>query len=196
MNEKTRKLTFTAMFGAIAAVLMVLEFPLPFLIPSFVKMDFSELPALIAGFAYGPVSGVCVCLIKNVVKLIMGSHTSGVGELCNFLLGVCFILPSSLIYKKMKTRKGALIGAAVGAVLMAILSLPINYFISYPIYMQFMPLEAIISSYQEIIPGVNGLVSCLVIFNMPFTLIKGVIDAVLCFLIYKKLSPVLHKKIS
>lgn len=194
MNEKTRKLTFTAMFGAIAAVLMVLEFPLPFLIPNFVKMDFSELPALIAGFAYGPVSGIAVCLIKNVVKLIIGSHTSGVGELCNFLLGVCFILPSSLIYKKMKSRKGALIGAAVGAVLMAVLSLPINYFISYPIYMQFMPLEAIISSYQEIIPGVNGLVSCLIIFNMPFTLIKGVLDAILCFIIYKRISPVLHKK--
>lgn len=194
MNEKTRKLTFTAMFGAIAAVLMVLEFPLPFLIPSFVKMDFSELPALIAGFAYGPVSGIAVCLIKNVVKLIIGSHTSGVGELCNFLLGVCFILPSSLIYKKMKSRKGALIGAAVGAVLMAVLSLPINYFISYPIYMQFMPLEAIISSYQDIIPGVNGLISCLIIFNMPFTLMKGVLDAILCFIIYKRISPVLHKK--
>lgn len=194
MNEKTRRLTFTAMFGAIASVLMVLEFPLPFLIPTFVKMDFSELPALIAGFAYGPVSGIAVCLIKNIVKLIIGSHTSGVGELCNFLLGVCFILPSSLIYKKIKTRKGALIGAAAGAVLMAVFSLPINYFISYPIYMQFLPLEAIISSYQEIIPGVNGLISCLIIFNMPFTLIKGIIDTILCFIIYKRISPVLHKK--
>ena len=192
MNEKIRKMTFTAMLGAVATVLMFVDFSVPFM-PSFIKMDISELPALLAGFAYGPLSGVCVCLIKNLINLLR-TTTSGVGELCNFMLGVAFILPSSIIYKKMKTRKGAVIGAVVGAVLMAVLSLPINYFITYPFYSNFMPMDVIISMYQEIMPSVDGLLACLIIFNVPFTLMKGVIDAIICFLIYKPLSPILHKK--
>ncbi|MGN0443476.1 MAG: ECF transporter S component [Acutalibacteraceae bacterium] len=192
MNEKIRKMTFTAMLGAVATVLMFVDFSVPFM-PSFIKMDISELPALLAGFAYGPLSGVCVCLIKNLINLLR-TTTSGVGELSNFMLGVAFILPSSIIYKKMKTRKGAVIGAVVGAVLMAVLSLPINYFITYPFYSNFMPMDVIISMYQEIMPSVDGLLACLIIFNVPFTLMKGVIDAIICFLIYKPLSPILHKK--
>lgn len=192
MNEKIRKMTFTAMLGAVATVLMFVDFSVPFM-PSFIKMDISELPALLAGFAYGPLSGVCVCLIKNLINLLR-TTTSGVGELSNFMLGVAFILPSSIIYKKMKTRKGAVIGAVVGAVLMAVLSLPINYFITYPFYSNFMPMDVIISMYQEIMPSVDGLLACLIIFNVPFTLMKGIIDAIICFLIYKPLSPILHKK--
>lgn len=192
MNEKIRKMTFTAMLGAVATVLMFVDFSVPFM-PSFIKMDISELPALIAGFAYGPLSGVCVCLIKNLINLLR-TTTSGVGELCNFMLGVAFILPSSIIYKKMKTRKGAVIGSVIGAVLMAVISLPINYFITYPFYSNFMPMDVIISMYQEIMPSVDGLLACLIIFNVPFTLMKGVIDAIICFLIYKPLSPILHKK--
>ena len=192
MNEKIRKMTFTAMLGAVATVLMFVDFSVPFM-PGFIKMDISELPALIAGFAYGPLSGVCVCLIKNLINLLR-TTTSGVGELCNFMLGVAFILPSSIIYKKMKKRKGAVIGSVIGAVLMAVLSLPINYFITYPFYSNFMPIDVIISMYQEIIPSVDGLLACLIIFNVPFTLMKGVIDAIICFLIYKPLSPILHKK--
>lgn len=192
MNEKIRKMTFTAMLGAVATVLMFVDFSVPFM-PSFIKMDISELPALLAGFAYGPLSGVCVCLIKNLINLLR-TTTSGVGELSNFMLGVAFILPSSIIYKKMKTRKGAVIGSVVGAVLMAVLSLPINYFITYPFYSNFMPIDVIISMYQEIMPSVDGLLACLIIFNVPFTLMKGVIDAIICFLIYKPLSPILHKK--
>lgn len=186
-------MTVTAMLSAVATILMFLDFSVPFM-PSFIKMDISELPALLAGFAYGPISGVCVCLIKNLINLAR-TTTSGIGELCNFLLGISFILPSSLIYKFIKNRKGAIIGATAGAVLMAVLSIPVNYFISYPIYAQFIPIDTIISMYQEFLPGVNGLLACLVIFNVPFTLFKGIVDALICFLIYKPLSPVLHKKI-
>lgn len=193
MNEKIRKLTVTAMLSAVATILMFIDFSVPFM-PSFIKMDISELPALLAGFAYGPLSGICVCLIKNVINLAR-TTTSGIGEICNFLMGVTFILPSAMIYKYKKNRKGAVIGAVTGALLMAAMSLPINYFISYPIYAKFMPLEAIISAYQEIFPGVNGLLMCLIVFNIPFTLFKGAVDAIICFLIYKPLSPVLHKKI-
>lgn len=187
-TKRTHKIAVTAMLSAVATILMALDFPIPFLIPTFVKMDFSELPALLAAFSLGPVSGAVVCLVKNLVNLTMSS-TNGVGELCNFLMGICFVIPAGLIYRHKKTRAGALIGALAGAVVMALCSVPVNYFISYPFYTVFMPLDVIIAMYQELIPSVDGLMACLVIFNAPFTLLKGLLDMALAFLIYKPLSP-------
>ena len=190
--KRTHTLSVTAMLGAIATILMFLDFPIPFLIPPFIKMDFSELPALLAAFSLGPISGMAVCLIKNAVNLLH-TTTGGVGELCNFLLGCCFVIPAGLLYRYRKSRKYALVGAIAGAAAMALLSIPINYFISYPFYTSFMPLDTIIGMYQNLIPSVDGLLACLLIFNAPFTLLKGILDTVLAFLIYKPLSPLLHK---
>ena len=191
-RSRTHKIAVTAMLSAAATVLMALDFPIPFLIPPFVKMDFSELPALLAAFSLGPVYGVVVCLVKNLVHFVTMTTTGGAGEICNFLLGACFAIPAGVIYQHMKTRRGALIGVLTGAVVMAVLSVPLNYYISYPVYTKFMPIDAIISMYQQIRPSTNGLMECLVIFNAPFTLLKGVLTSVLCFLIYKPLSPILH----
>lgn len=191
---RARNLAVTAMLSAVAFVLMFLEFPIPFLIPSFVEMDFSELPALLAAFSLGPVYGVAVCLVKNVIHLFI-SDTAGAGEICNFLLGAVFTFFAGLIYQKKKSRRRALIGALVGAVLMGILSIPLNYYISYPIYAKFMPIDAIVNMYQQLRPSVNGLLECLVVFNAPFTLVKGLLTTALCFLVYKPLSPILHGKV-
>ena len=191
-TNHVHKIAVTAILGAVATVLMFLSFPMPFLIPSFVKMDFSELPALLAAFSLGPASGVAVCLIKNLIN-VFSTTTGGVGELANFLMGIFFVLPAGWIYRRKKTRKGAMIAAIIGAISMAVFSVPINYFISYPFYTSFMPLDVIIGMYQDLIPSVDGLLACLLIFNMPFTLLKGLLDVVLAFLIYKPLSPLLHK---
>ena len=190
-QAKTHKLVITAMLAAVATVLMFLEFSVP-IMPGFIKLDISELPALLASFSLGPIPGVAVCLIKNLVNL---THTStgGVGELCNFLLGVSFVVPAGLLYKKMKSRKGAFLGSLLGAFIMAVLSVPLNYFITYPFYAAFMPMEGIIGMYQLILPFVDGLLECLVIFNMPFTFFKGMLDVLIAFLIYKPLSPLLHR---
>ena len=187
-----RKLVGTAMLVAVATILMYLEFPIP-IMPAFIKMDVSELPALIAGFAYGPVSGVVVCLIKNLIKL-PSTSTAAVGELFNFVMGALFVGTAALVYKKIKSRKGAAIGSVLGAAVMAIVSVPYNYFIVYPAYVVFygMPLDAIVGMYQAINPGVDGLLACLLTFNLPFTFFKGLVDALICFLIYKPLSPILH----
>ena len=191
-TTKVRALTGTAMLGAVAAVLMYLEFPIP-IMPAFVKLDVSELPALIASFAYGPVSGILVCLIKNLIKL-PSTSTAAVGELFNFVMGALFVGVAGLIYKRNKTRKGAIVGALLGALVMAVVSVPYNYFIVYPAYvvMYHLPLDAIIGMYQAINPNVNGLLACLLVFNLPFTFVKGALDAALCFLVYKPLSPILH----
>ena len=191
-RSRTHRIAVTAMLSAAATVLMALDFPIPFLIPPFVKMDFSELPALLAAFSLGPVWGAAVCLVKNLINLTMSS-TNGVGELCNFLLGVCFVIPAGVIYRHWKTRWGALAAALAGAVLMAVCSVPINYFISYPFYTTFMPIDTIIGMYQELIPSVDGLLACLIVFNAPFTLLKALLDTLLAFLIYKPLSPLLHR---
>lgn len=183
------------MLSAVAFILMFIEFPIPMLIPSFVKMDFSDLPALLGAFALGPVYGAVISFMKNLLHIVIkGTSTACVGELCNFMLGAVFSVTAGCIYKHRKSRKTAILGALIGAAAMAVFSVPSNYFITYPAYVQFyhMPLEAILGMYQAILPSADSLIKCLVIFNMPFTLVKGLLDAALCMVIYKPLSPILH----
>ncbi len=189
----TRKLTSVAMLSAVSTVLMFFSFNVP-LMPSFIKMDLSELPALIASFTFGPVSGVTVCLIKNLINLFF-TTTGGVGELSNFLLGTMFVAPAGFIYQKMKTKKGAMFASVVGAATMAVLSIFTNYFITYPVYANLMaPMEAIIGAYQAINPNVETLIDALVWFNMPYTFVKGMLSVVITMLIYKPIAPILRGK--
>lgn len=184
-----RYLTVTAMLSAVAYILMFLDFSVPFM-PSFIKMDLSELPALIGSFAMGPLCGVIVCLIKNILHLFITS-TGGVGELSNFILGVAFVLPAALIYKRRKSRKTALLGSLLGAVFMGIFSIVSNYWLVYPVYYNFMPEETVLAAYQAILPSMKSILQCLVCFNMPFTVIKGLFSVVITFLTYKHISPIL-----
>ena len=194
-KDTTHKLTVAAMLSAVAFILMFIEFPIPMLIPAFIKMDFSDLPALMGAFALGPVYGVVISFMKNLLHIVIkGTSTACVGELSNFILGAIFSAVAGYLYKHHKSRKTAIIGAVAGAVAMGVLSVPSNYFVVYPAYVQFyhMPLEAILGMYQAILPSADSLIKCLIIFNLPFTLVKGLLDAVLCMLIYKPLSPILH----
>lgn len=192
INKRSQNIRFIVMTGvlsAVATVLMMLSFSVPFM-PSFIKMDFSEFPALIATFSMGPLSGVMVCLIKNLINLTM-TTTGGVGELSNFLLGVCLVLPAGLVYRFRKNRRAAFLAALAGSVIMGLASLPLNYFLTYPIYAKILPIEAIVGMYQAIFPKVDGLLSCLLIFNVPYTFLKGLIDTLLTFLLYKRISPLI-----
>ena len=198
-SQKTHRLAVAAMLSAVAAALQFVECSIP-IMPSFVKLDVSDIPALLGTFALGPWWGVAIQLVKNLLHLPFGS-SAGVGELCNFLLGGTFALVAGLVYHHRKDRRGALSGALLGALAMALVSLPLNYFFVYPAYVVVFgyPMEAIIGAYEAILGGVSHmptadpLLNCLVIFNVPFTLGKGLIDVLLCFLIYKPLSPLLHK---
>ena len=192
MNQRMhiRSMAATAVLSALSCVLMYLEFSVP-LVPSFLKLDFSDLPALIASFAFGPVSGVVVALVKNLIHLPM-TTTGGAGELANFLLCVCFVVPAGLLYRLVKGKKGALIGSLGGTVLMALVSLPVNYYITYPVYTSFMPMEAILGMYQALNPAVTDLWSALLMSNLPFNLFKGLLNVGITFAVYKKISPLLH----
>jgi riboflavin transporter FmnP len=186
-----RRITVTAILTAMAFVLMYLEVPLP-LMPPFLKFDFSEIPVLVGAFALGPVWGIVIELLKNLIHLPFGS-SAGVGELSNFILAAFFVIPAGLIYQKSKNKKGALIGSLVGALVMALVSFPSNLWFVYPAYVKVygMPMEAIIGMYSAILPSVTTLPKALLVFNVPFTLVKGLIDVLFTFLIYKRISPLI-----
>ena len=196
-NKKfnVRAITVTAVMSALGAVLMALEVAVPALIPDFIKLDFSELPALIVTFAYGPGWGILVCFLKNLLHLFFGS-TMGVGEVSNFVLGAVFTGVAGIIYKHHKDKKWAFLSCVIGAAAMAVFSIASNYFVVYPLYVKVLnfPEEAIVGMYSAIFPPADTLLKALIIFNVPFTFIKGMIDSVFCFLIYKRISPILKKQ--
>ena len=189
-----RKVTVTAIMSAMSLILMFIEFSIP-IMPSFIKLDISELPALITSFAFGPWWGVLVCLIKNLLHLT-ATHTSGVGELSNFLLGAVFVAVAGFFYKYKHNRKSAFIGSLVGSFAMAVAAFFINLFIVYPIYTRILiPEEAILGMYQAILPSMDSLWKSILVFNVPFTFVKGLISVVITFIIYHKISPILKGKI-
>lgn len=189
-----RALAVTAVMSAVGVVLQVLEFAIPALIPSFIKLDFSELPALITTFAYGPGWGILVCLVKNIIHIFFGS-SMGIGEVSNFILGAVFVGVAGIIYKRNRSKKFALISCLVGSAAMAVVSVATNYFVIYPLYIKVLGLteEAIVGMYSALLPAADTLLKSLIIFNVPFTFVKGLIDSILCFLIYKRISPILKK---
>ena len=132
-KNTTHNLTVAAMLSAVAFILMFLEIPLPMLIPSFVKMDFSDLPALLGAFALGPVNGVVISLMKHLLHIIIkGNTTAFVGELRTILIRRVFSAVAGFVYTRHKSRKPAILGALAGAAVMAVFSGPAYYFISYP----------------------------------------------------------------
>ncbi len=183
-------ITVTGILSAAAFVLQLIEFPVPMFMPTFIKLDFSDLPALLGAFSAGPLSGILIELIKNLLHVTV-SGSFGVGELSNFILGAIFTGVAGAIYKHKKTKKNAIIASVAGAAAMGVLSFPTNLFIVYPVYYNFMPKDVIVAAYQAIIPSVNSIEKCLLLFNVPFTIIKGLLNVILCFLIYKPLSPIL-----
>ncbi len=185
-----RKLVFTALLAALSAVLLkFLSFPLPF-IPAFITFDFSDVPAMLASLTMGPVSGLAVCLVKNLIGCF-GSMTGCVGELSNFILSSCLVVPAGFIAKK-TGYKGVIIACIAGAVAMALMGVASNYFIVYPLYTAVMPMEAIIGMYSAILPSADTLIECLLIFNLPFTFAKGLIAALISVPLYKRLRPIFN----
>nr|WP_027871534.1 ECF transporter S component [[Eubacterium] cellulosolvens] len=196
-NRKTgigvRYIAVTGILAAIAFVLMLIEIPVAFIMPYFIKFDFSDLPALVGAFSMGPICGVLIELIKNLFHIFV-SGSFGVGELSNFMLGGVFTFVAGVVYRYNKNKKGAVIGAIAGAVAMAVISYPFNLYIVYPVYFNFMSKDAVLNAYQAILPSVDSIEASLLIFNVPFTFVKGMIDVLITLLIYKPLSPILKGK--
>lgn len=196
MNKfKTKYITEIGVLSAIAAVLMIFEFPLWFA-PSFYKLDVSELAPLIGGFALGPLAGVIIEGLKIVIHLILeGTSTFFVGDISNFIVGCSFILPASLVYKYNKTRTGAIYGMLVGTISLALVGSAINAFFLIPAYSKILnlPIDRIVAMGSAINSSIDS-VSTLVLYAVvPFNLLKGTIVSSITLLIYKKISVILKK---
>lgn len=193
-SNKTRKLVEIGMLGAIATVLMLFEFPIPFIAPPFYELDFSEVPVLVGAFALGPMAGASIELVKILINLLInGTATAFVGEIGNYLLGCSFIIPAALIYKKRKTKKNALIAMVIGTIVMTVFGCFLNAYILLPTYATAfgMPIDAIVGMGSAINANINDVMTFVIIAVAPFNIIKGIIVSVITLLIYKHISPIL-----
>ena len=182
----------TGILTAIAAILMILEMNLP-LMPAFLKFDFSEIAVLLATFSMGPLTGILVELRKTRIHYPF-TTPSGVGELANFLVGASFVGTAGLIYRLKKTRRGAALGMVAGTLAMTAAACLVNYYITLPFYFKFIPLEQIVAACQAV--GnvlVTDIRTLLVYVFVPFNLFKGLVISLLVSLIYKRISPLLHR---
>lgn len=179
-----------AMLSAIAVVLMLLEFPLPFIAPPFYEMDFSEVPVLIGAFAMGPLVGIIIEAVKVLLNLVInGTITGGVGEMANFAIGCAFIVPASLIYKFHKTKKSAFIGLGIGMLVMAALGCILNAYVLLPAYGKALniPIDVFIGMGQAIHPSIDSIMSFVLLTVLPFNILKGLLSSLIVILIYKRI---------
>lgn len=191
----TRKMAMIGMFSAIAMVLHVFDFPLPFA-PDFYRLDFSELPILIGTYAFGPAAGVMMEFIKILLKLfVKGTSTAFVGDLANFVVGCSFILPASVVYAFRKTRKSAVAACIVGTLCMTVFGTAFNAVYLLPAFSRLfgMPLDMILETGAKINPLVTegSITSFVAACVAPLNIIKGVSVSVVTLLVYKPLSPIL-----
>lgn len=189
----TRKVVMIGMFAAIAGVLMLFEVGLPF-IPFFYKLDFSEIPVLVCGFAFGPVAGVLTEFVKILVKLVIkGTSTAFVGELANFVVGCTFVLPATVIYQIKKRKTFALIGCITGTLAMSVCGTVFNAVYLLPVFavLFHMPLEELIAIGTSVNASITDITTFVCFAVAPLNLIKGTSVSVVTVLVYKHLSPIL-----
>ncbi len=191
-NEKLSWITKVAILSAMAFVLMLLEFPLPFIAPSFYELDFSEVPVLIGAFALGPLAGGVIEAVKILLNLLLnGTATGGIGEFSNLVMGLVFVLPAAFVYKYKKTKLSAVLGLIVGGISMVILGCFINAYVMLPLYSNFMPLDAIIAQAAAIWPVIDNTFKFVLLCVAPFNLVKVILVSLVTMLLYKRLSPIL-----
>ena len=185
-----RMMTMTAVLAAVSYILAFFEFPVP-LSPSFARMDLSDYPALIGAFAFGPLCGVLVELVKNVLQLL-SSSTGGIGELANFLMGASYAAVAGFIYKYHKTKKGAGWACILASITMGIVAAPANYFILLPLFENFMPLDQLIASFGEFLPFIKTKLDIVLYNAFPFNLLKGLVIGGFTMITYKHIRPILR----
>lgn len=197
MREKkllsTKNVVVMGMFGALAAVLMLFEVPLPFIAPSFYGLDLSEVPILVGTFALGPAAGVLMEVVKILIKLVLKPTSTGfVGEFANLVFGCSLVVPAGIIYRLHKTKKGAMAAMASGTVIMSVVAIAGNALVMIPFYSKFMPLENILAAGAAINPAVGNVWTFAAFCVGPFNLVKGVVVSLITALVYKRISVMIH----
>lgn len=209
-NLSVQYLTRIAVLTALASILFMIEIP----VVAFYKLDLSNLPVLLGAFSMGPMAGVIILLLKSMIGMLH-STSMYVGELADFIMGAAYVLPAALIYRagkrqpadiaisfnggasengNAKGRRSALIGMTVGTVVMIIVAVLVNWQIMIPFYMNAygMPMEAVVGMATKVLPFVDTEWKLLLFVTAPFNLLKGIVLSLLTYLMYKRLSPLLH----
>lgn len=178
-QQTTRLLVRVGMLSALAFIIMYFEFYIGF--AEYLKLDFSDLIAMIGGITMGPIAGIAIQFIKNVLKVVFFTKTAGIGELANVLVGIAFVLPTSIIYKNMKSIKGLSIGLVVGSVTMVIVAVLANYLLLLPLYWGFISQEPLTST---------GKIAYIVSITLPFNVVKVVLVSILTMILHVSLKPI------
>ena len=193
----TRRVTIVAVCAALAALLQLWDFPLPFLAPDFYKVDFSEVPLMLCGMYIGPTAVVVGEAVKTLLKLLLkGTSTAFVGEFANFVVGCAYALPAAIVYQVAHTRKGAYWGLAMGTAVMTVFGSLFNAFFLLPKFAELygMPLDAILAMGTAINPAITGLGSFVALAVAPLNFLKGLVVSLLTALLYKKVARPLFGK--
>lgn len=188
-------MTSVALLSAIAGILMLFEFPLPFIAPGFYKIDLSEVPILIGAFTLGPAAGVLIVFIKIVINLfINGTTTAFIGETANFLMGIAFVIPASMVYYVRKTKKKAILGMIYGTIFATILGVLLNAYVLLPFYAAaFGGIEKIVAAGTAVNPAIHSVFTFCMIAVAPFNLIKFSVVSVIAASIYGSVSRVVKR---
>ncbi len=188
---RTKDMTKVGMLSVIAFILMYFQLPITFVAPPFMKLDISDLPVLMGAFTMGPVFGIIIAALKNILHIVFkGTMTAGIGELSNFIISSTFAFVSAYFYRKHRTYKGAIISLTMGVLAMTFLAMLSNYFVVFPLYAKVMPMDAIIAMGSAITSKITGLFTMMIYSVLPFNLIKGFTTSAVMMLVYKKISPI------
>lgn len=192
----TKTMVKVSVLGVISFIIMYFKFPISWLAPPFLKMDISDMPSLLGAFALGPVAGVLIQLLKNILNLVFeGTTTVGVGEMANFVSGGIFAFIAGYVYFKRKSFKNAIIGMIVGIISMAAIISIANYLFIFPLYAKLLglPIDDLVQMGSAITNKVVDLKTLIIYTVFPFNLVKGALTALVTSLVYKRVSPILHK---
>jgi len=199
--KRTKFLTPTTLvkisiLSSIGYILIFISVPLPMLFPEFLKVDISDLPALLGGIALGPMAGVTIAFFKNLLQFITGmSTTGGVGEFANFLIGGSFVFTVSYIYSKKRDVAGVIIGLISGIIVMTIVGCIANYFIILPFYSKIgWSIDAVVAMGSAINPAINNKLSFVIWIIAPFNILKSGIMSLLTLPMYKKTEKIFNRR--
>jgi len=194
-DEKLVKLIKISLLSVMAFLLMYIELPIP-IFPDFLKIDISDLPALLGAFALGPIAGVIIEFFKNILHGMLAGKTAFVGELANFLVGGCLVLVSGYIYKAKKSKGGAVIALLIGTIVMSVFAGLLNYFVVLPLYEKVLgfPVDVVVGLGTKINHNITDLNSFIIFSIIPFNILKGIAVSAVTLGLYKRVSPLLHKE--
>ncbi len=191
----TQRMVIYAFMGALSFGLMMIHLPFKYL--GFLELEFSDIPAIVCGFAYGPAAAVIIEVIKNVLKVLINTTTGGVGELANMIVSIAYVVPCSMLYRRMKKHNDLarnIFAGMVGTLGMMLAGIVINYFVTVPLYAKlFGGMEAVVGACAGTIPAIQGIGTVVILGITPFNLVKGIIISIVGILVYKSVKGILAK---